>query len=141
MTETHDLLEVIEDCSRQLRSRPRSGMLKEDCEVLSMASEVKPQEAPSLSPWDVLIWKLDALDKRLDAMDQGLNRRIDQLGERMDRLEARMDREFASLRGEIGGLRGEMQQDLRGARHSFAVLQLTTTLGLIAVLVSFWLAR
>ncbi|HCC32683.1 MAG TPA: hypothetical protein DEQ28_02095 [Clostridiales bacterium] len=81
-----------------------------------MAGDVKPQETPGLSPWDVLFWKLD---------------------ERINRLEERTDRELTALRGEIGGL----HQELRGTRHSSGVRQLTTVLGFLAVLVSFWIAR
>lgn len=86
-----------------------------------IADRWKPQEAPSLSPWDVLIWKLDALDKRFD------------------RLEERT--EIAALRGEMGSLRGEMHQEFRGARHSFAVLELTVVLGFLTMLISLWLLR
>ncbi|HSW09772.1 MAG TPA: hypothetical protein VLK32_02590 [Bacillota bacterium] len=91
-----------------------------------MASEVKPQEAASLSPWGVLIWKLDALDKRLDAMNRGFNRRFVQLEARVDRLESRVDR---------------LAEDGRSNRQSYVVLQLTTVLGFLAMLNSFWLVR
>jgi len=126
----------------------------------------KQQEAPGLSPWDVLVWKLDSLDKRLDGLDQGLNRRIEALDQglnrRIDRLEERTDREFTALRGEIGGLhgqmgdlrgemgglrgemgglRGEFHQELRSTRHSFVILELTAVLGFLAMLVSIWLMR
>jgi len=105
----------------------------------------KQQEAPGLSPWDVLVWKLDSLDKRLDGLDQGLNRRIEALDQglnrRIDRLEERTDREFTALRGEMGGLRGELHQGLRSTRHSFVILELTAVLGFLAMLVSIWLLR
>lgn len=52
------------------------------------------------------------------------------LDERINRLEERTDRELTALRGEIGGL----HQELRGTRHSSGVRQLTTVLGLLAVL-------
>jgi len=48
-----------------------------------------------------------------------------------------MGREFAAFRGEIGGL----HQELRGTRHSFAVLQLATVLGFLAIFASIWLLR
>jgi hypothetical protein len=55
----------------------------------------------------------------------------------MDQLGEHTDREFAALRGEMGNL----HQELRNTRHSSVFLQLTTVIGFLAVLVSFWLAR
>jgi hypothetical protein len=87
-----------------------------------VAGDVKQQEMPGLSPlspWDVLVWKVDSLDKRLDVIEQGLNRRLDRVEGRMDRLE----------------------EELRGTRQSVMILQFTAVLGFTAMLVSMWVLR
>lgn len=95
-----------------------------------MGDEAGKQEAATVSPWEVLLWKLDSLDKRVEGMDQRLNRRMDRMDERsdrleqradrleqrFDRLEQRFDRLEQRLSGEISGLRGEVHADMAALR-------------------------
>jgi len=84
-----------------------------------MAEEAKREEFPGVSPWDVLIWKLDSLEKYVQ-------------------------REIGDLRREIGDLRqgiGDLRREVRETRRSFTVLELTTIIGFLAVMASILAAR
>ncbi len=84
-----------------------------------MAEEAKKQEFPGVSPWDLLIWKLDSLEKYVQ-------------------------REIGDLRREIGDLRqemGDLRREVRETRRSFTVLELTTIIGFLAVLASILAVR
>ncbi|MBC7106371.1 MAG: hypothetical protein H5T97_10550 [Firmicutes bacterium] len=84
-----------------------------------MAEEAKKQEFPGVSPWDLLIWKLDSLEKYVQ-------------------------REIGDLRRELGDLRHEvadLRREVRETRRSFTVLELTTIIGFLAVLASILAVR
>lgn len=84
-----------------------------------MAEEAKKQEFPGVSPWDVLIWKLDSVEKYVQ-------------------------REIGDLRRELGDLRHEvadLRREVRETRRSFTVLELTTIIGFLAVLASILAVR
>ena len=86
---------------------------------MRMAEEAKREEFPGVSPWDVLIWKLDSLEKYVQ-------------------------REIGDLRREIGDLRqgiGDLRREVRETRRSFTVLELTTIIGFLAVMASILAAR
>lgn len=86
---------------------------------MRMAEEAKRQEFPGVSPWDVLIWKLDSVEKYVQ-------------------------REIGDLRRELGDLRHEvadLRREVRETRRSFTVLELTTIIGFLAVLASVLAAR
>jgi hypothetical protein len=109
-----------------------------------MAGDVKQQEMPGLgplSPWDVLVWKVDSLDKRLDAMAQGIEKRLDAMTQgiekRLDAIEQGLNRRLDRVEGRIDRL----EEELRGTRQSFVILQFTAVLGFTAMLVSIWLFR
>ena len=73
--------------------------------------EVRKHDFPSVNPWDVLIWKLDSIE-----------RQVTRLEERMSTLDQRM-----------GSLEGR-------TFHSYLVLQWTAILGFAAVIASIFLA-
>jgi hypothetical protein len=84
-----------------------------------VAEEAKKQEFPGVSPWDVLIWKLDSVEKYVQ-------------------------REIGDLRRELGDLRHEvadLRREVRETRRSFTVLELTTIIGFLAVLASILAVR
>jgi len=87
--------------------------------VGTVAEEVRRQEFPGVSPWDVLVWKLDSIEKQIAKVEQ----RMDRLEQRIDRLEHRFD----GLDQRIGGL------DSRTV-HSYTMLQWTAIIGFLAVI-------
>lgn len=91
-----------------------------------MAEEVKRQEFPGVSLWDVLIWKLDSLEKYVQREIGDLRREIGDLR-----------RELGDLRQEMGDLRREVHE----TRRSFTVLELTAIIGFLAVVASILAAR
>lgn len=120
-----------------------------------MAGEPKQQETPGLGPlsaWDVLIWKLDALDKRfdtmaqetdkrLDAMTQGIDKRLDAMMQGIDRRLDTIDQGINRRLDHVETRMDRLDEEVRGARQSFTILQFTAVLGFTAMLVSIWLFR
>lgn len=81
-----------------------------------MAEEVKKEEFPRVSPWDVLIWRLDSLEKYIQ-------------------------REVGDIRREIAELRQELREEVRGTRRSFQILEWTAVLGFLAVIATILAAK
>jgi len=93
--------------------------------VLPVAEQLQGNhEANVISPWQVLVWRLDFVDKRMDRLD-----------ERFDRLAERVDEGFPAVRSDIQFLNGRFD----GSKQNYLVLQLTSVLGFVAILVSIWL--
>jgi len=84
--------------------------------VDSVAEEVKKEEFPRVSPWDVLIWRLDSLEKYIQ-------------------------REVGDIRREIAELRQELREEVRGTRRSFQILEWTAVLGFLAVIATILAAK
>ncbi len=82
----------------------------------SVAEEVKKEEFPRVSPWDVLIWRLDSLEKYIQ-------------------------REVGDIRREIAELRQELREEVRGTRRSFQILEWTAVLGFLAVIATILAAK
>ena len=85
--------------------------------------EARKHDFPSVNPWDVLIWKLDSLERYIQR----------EIGD--------IRREMGELRREIGELREELREEIRGTRRSFAVLEVTAVLGFIATIIAIFAAR
>lgn len=81
-----------------------------------MAEEVKKEEFPRVSPWDVLIWRLDSLEKYIQ-------------------------REVGDIRREIAELRQELREEVRATRRSFQILEWTAVLGFLAVIATILAAK
>lgn len=73
-----------------------------------MAEEAK-KDISGVNPWDVLIWKLDSMEKYFQ-------------------------RELGDLRREIVDLRQEIRGEAKETRRSYLVLQWTAVLGFLAVI-------
>lgn len=99
-----------------------------------MAEEVKREEFPGVSPWDVLVWKLDSLEKYIQREIQDL--RHETAGLRQELAGLRQE-----LKGEIASLRQEVRDEIRANRRSYTTVELTAILGFIAVIVAIAAAR
>jgi len=78
---------------------------------------------PSVNPWDVLIWKLDSLEKYIQR----------EVGD--------LRREIGDVRREIAELRQEVRDEIRGTRRSFTILEWTAVLGFAAIVAAIIIAK
>lgn len=81
-----------------------------------MAEEIKKEEFPKVSPWDVLIWRLDSLERYIQ-------------------------REVGDIRREIAELRQELREEVKGTRRSFQILEWTAVFGFLAVIATILAAK
>lgn len=83
-----------------------------------MTEEAKKEEFHRVSPWDVLIWKLDSLEKYVQREISDLRR------------------EMGDLRQEIAELRREVREEMKGTRQSYVILEWTAILGFVTIIVT-----
>ncbi|SMB99400.1 hypothetical protein SAMN00808754_2886 [Thermanaeromonas toyohensis ToBE] len=95
-----------------------------------MTEEAKKEEFHRVSPWDVLIWKLDSLEKYVQREISDLRREMGDLR-----------REMGDLRQEIVELRREVREEMKGTRQSYAVLEWTAILGFVAIIVTIFATK
>ncbi|RDV83912.1 hypothetical protein [Ammonifex thiophilus] len=82
---------------------------------MPVGEEVKKQEFSAVSPWDMLVWKLDSLEKGFQREIEILHREIGGVKE-----------EIAGLRAELRGVKGEIAElraELRGVREEITELR------------------
>lgn len=79
-----------------------------------MTDEVKKETFPSVNPWDVLVWKLDSIERQIQKLDQ-----------RIDGLENKFEQRISNLE--------------QRTSQSYVVLQWTAIIGFITVIVSIFL--
>lgn len=89
---------------------------------------------PSVNPWDVLIWKLDSLEKYIQREVGDLRREIGDV--RREIAELRQE-----VRDEIAELRQEVRNEIRGTRRSFTILEWTAVLGFAAIVAAIMIAK
>jgi len=78
---------------------------------------------PSVNPWDVLIWKLDSLEKYIQR----------EVGD--------LRREIGDVRREVAELRQEVRDEIKGTRRSFSILEWTAVLGFVAIIAAILVAK
>lgn len=88
-----------------------------------VAEEVKKEDFPKVSPWDVLIWRLDSLEKYIQRETGDIRR------------------EIGDVRRELAELRQELREEVRGTRRSFQILEWTAVLGFLAVIATVLAAK
>lgn len=88
-----------------------------------MSEEAKKEAFSGVNPWDVLIWKLDSLEKHIQREAGDLRR------------------EIGDVRREVAELRQELRDETRGTRRSFTVLEWTAVLGFAAVITTILAAK
>ena len=90
--------------------------------VAAVSEEAKKDAFSGVSPWDVLIWKLDSIDRQIQKLDQ-----------RVDTLENKLDQRLNGVEQRIGSLESRTSQN-------YLILQWTAILGFIAVIASIFVA-
>lgn len=80
-----------------------------------MTDEAKKESFPGVSPWDVLVWKLDSIERQIQKLDQ-----------RIDSLENKFEQRISSLE--------------QRTSQNYLALQWTAVIGFIAVIASIFLA-
>lgn len=80
-----------------------------------MTEEAKKETFPGVSPWDVLVWKLDSIERQIQKLDQ-----------RIDGLENKVEQRISSLE--------------QRTSQNYLVLQWTAIIGFIAVIASIFMS-
>ena len=106
-----------------------------------MSEESKSEKLPDfhLSPWDILVHKLNLIEKGQENLER-----------QVLRLEQRFEREINGLREEVKEIKNDVRKveerldrfdqwlldRAKNERHNFLVLELTMILGFIAVIIT-----
>jgi len=95
-------------------------MMEEAKGVQSVGEEVKKPESVAVSPWELVVWKLDQVEKEFHKVAD----RVELVGERIDRVREEMRRELSALREdvrrEVAEVREGLRREVTGVREEVA---------------------
>ncbi|MGI9951247.1 hypothetical protein V3F56_02705 [Moorellaceae bacterium AZ2] len=120
-----------------------------------MTQEVRREETyPNVNPWEVLVWKIDTLEKYIQRENENVRREISDMRQEMKDIRQEIKdirQELKDVRQEVGNVRREIEQridgyhqkveqELRTVRHSFTVLEWTAILGFAGIIITIAVA-
>lgn len=84
-----------------------------------MTDEVKKETFPSVNPWDVLVWKLDSIERQIQKLDQRIDGLENKFEQRISSLEQRTSQSYVVLQWTaIIGFMAEICKNLKNTIKS-----------------------
>lgn len=130
--------------------------------VSIMSQEVRREETyPNVNPWDILVWKIDTLEKYIQRENENIRREINDIRQEMKDIRQEIKdirQELKDVRQEVGNVRREasdhvnkieqkidgyrqkVEDELRTVRHSFTILEWTAILGFAGIIITIIVA-
>ncbi|MGB9858525.1 MAG: hypothetical protein ACPLQP_01155 [Moorellaceae bacterium] len=127
-----------------------------------MSQEVRREETyPNVNPWDMLVWKIDTLEKYIQRENENVRREINDIRQEMKDIRQEIKdirQELKDVRQEVGNVRREandyvskieqkidgyrqrVEEELRTVHHSFTILEWTAILGFAGIIVTIIVA-
>lgn len=120
---------------------------------MSMVSEKeikKEKEFLNVNPWDMIIWKLNSVEKQVEKVDQKIDKKLDSIekqiekvDQKVDKLEEKVDQKINKLEEKVDRVNQRVDgvnQRIDKVLQGNTMLQWTAVIGFIATIVAIFTA-